>query len=75
MQAYYLDDQLPDADVVFTKALSTLDHHWGPFHPMHVSIYAIMAQLLIEKKKYEDAKYLYQASLLCCMRLLGPNHI
>lgn len=34
-----------------------------------------MAQLLIEKKKYEDAKYLYQASLLCCMRLLGPNHI
>lgn len=43
MQAYYLHDQLPQADVYFTTALSILDHHWGPFHPLHVSIYGIMA--------------------------------
>ena len=43
MQAYYLDDQMPEADVYFTKALAILDHHWGPFHPLHVSVYAIMA--------------------------------
>ncbi len=75
MQAYYLADQMPEADVYFTKALAILDHHWGGFHPLHVSVYAIMAQLLITKGKYEDAKYLYQASLLCCIRILGPNHI
>jgi tetratricopeptide (TPR) repeat protein len=75
MQAYYMDNQMLEADVYFSKALAILDHHWGPFHPLHVSVYAIMAQLLISKGKYEDAKYLYQASLLCCIRILGPNHI
>jgi hypothetical protein len=59
LQAYYLSDELAQADIVFTKALSALDHHWGPFHPLHINIYAIMAQLLIEKGKYDDAKYLY----------------
>jgi len=64
-----------EADGFFTKALAILDHHWGPFHPLHTNVYAIMAQLLITKGKFDDAKYLYQASLLCCMRILGPNHI
>mmetsp|Transcript_9258 Transcript_9258/g.6607 ORF Transcript_9258/g.6607 Transcript_9258/m.6607 type:complete len:120 (-) Transcript_9258:899-1258(-) len=65
-----------EADSYFTKALSVLDHHWGPFHPLNITIYGIMAMLLINKgNKYEEAKYLYQASLLCCMRILGPNHI
>jgi hypothetical protein len=59
MQAYYLADQIADADVLFTKALSILDHHWGPFHPLHINVYSIMAQLLIQKKKLDDAKYLY----------------
>jgi hypothetical protein len=43
MQAYYLNEELPEAEVYFTKAIAILDHHWGPFHPLHVSIYAIMA--------------------------------
>lgn len=64
-----------EADAFFSKALQALDHHWGPFHPLHISIYGIMAQLLINNGKYDDASYLYQASLLCCMRVLGPNHI
>ena len=59
MQAQYLNEESSHADLMFTKALSTLDHHWGPFHPLHVNIYSIMAQLLIEKGKYDDAKYLY----------------
>jgi tetratricopeptide (TPR) repeat protein len=75
MQAFYMDDKINEADICFTKALEILDHHWGPFHPLHINIYSIMAQLLIYKNKYEDAGYLYKASLLCCMRILGPNHI
>jgi len=34
-----------------------------------------MAYLLVIKNKMEEAKYLYQSSLLCCLRVLGPNHI
>ena len=75
MQAFYMEDKINEADICFTKALEILDHHWGPFHPLHINIYSIMAQLLIYKNKYEDAGYLYKASLLCCMRILGPNHI
>ena len=75
MQANYLLGKQMEADAFFSKALQALDHHWGPFHPLHISIYGIMAQLLIHNSKYDDASYLYQASLLCCMRVLGPNHI
>ena len=70
-----MDGDINNADVWFTKALEILDHHWGPFHPLHINIYSIMAQLLINNKKYEYAGFLYKASLLCCMRILGPNHI
>ena len=42
---------------------------------MHTTIYGIMAYLLIQKQKMEESKYLYQSSLLCCLRVLGPNHI
>lgn len=70
-----MQDQATEVDVYFSKALQVIDHHWGPFHPMHISIYGVMAQLLISQAKYDDAKYLYQASILCCVRTLGPNHI
>lgn len=75
MQAYYMSEQTRDSDEAFTRALAILDHHWGPFHPLHINIYGIMAQLLIRKQKYDDATWLYKASLRCCMRILGPNHI
>mmetsp|Transcript_39107 Transcript_39107/g.37437 ORF Transcript_39107/g.37437 Transcript_39107/m.37437 type:complete len:168 (-) Transcript_39107:694-1197(-) len=34
-----------------------------------------MAYLLISRNKLEEAQYLYQSSLICCLRVLGPNHI
>ena len=43
MQSFYMEDQINEADTYFSKALYVLDHHWGPFHPLHVSVYAIMA--------------------------------
>jgi tetratricopeptide (TPR) repeat protein len=75
MQAFYMDEKISESDVCFTKALEILDHHWGPFHPLHINIYSIMAQLLIHNGKHDDAIYLFKASLLCCMRILGPNHV
>ena len=75
MQAHYMANEFQVAEKAFTLALEILDHHWGPYHPLHINIYGIMAQLLILNLKYEDATYLYKASLRCCMRILGPNHI
>lgn len=48
-----------EADQYFSLALKTLDHHWGPYHPLHTTIYGILAYLLLSKNKMEDAKYLY----------------
>ena len=75
MQAKYMAGEFQQAEKAFTLALEILDHHWGPYHPLHINIYGIMAQLLILNQKHEDATYLYKASLRCCMRILGPNHI
>jgi tetratricopeptide (TPR) repeat protein len=75
MRANYGMDSAPEADQYFSKALATLDHHWGPFHPLHSTIYGIMAHLLIQRGKMDDAKYLYESSLICSLRVLGPNHI
>ena len=78
MRAFYGMSFPQEADQYFSKALGTLDHHWGPFHPLHSTLYGIMAHLLISQSqppKLEEAKYLYQSSLICSLRVLGPNHI
>jgi len=40
-----------------------------------MTVYGIMAYLLVPKGKMEEAMYLYKSSLFCCMKVLGPNHI
>ena len=47
LRAYYGMEFFQEADQYFSKALATLDHHWGPYHPLHSTIYGIMAHLLI----------------------------
>jgi hypothetical protein len=34
-----------------------------------------MAQMLVKSGKLDEAKSLYQASIICCSRILGPNHL
>ena len=78
MRAFYGMSFPQEADQYFSKALGTLDHHWGPFHPLHSTLYGIMVHLLVSQSqppKLEEAKYLYQSSLICSLRVLGPNHI
>ena len=75
MRAYFNMEFYAEADSYFSKALATLEHHWGPYHPLHTTIYGIMAYLLISKNRLEEAGLLYHSSLICCMRVLGPNHI
>jgi len=75
IRGYYEKDDTAMADKYCTDAISSLQYHWGPYHPLHSTIYTVMAFLIVKyKEKYEQALQLYQASLICCARVLGPNH-
>ncbi|OMJ73494.1 hypothetical protein SteCoe_27794 [Stentor coeruleus] len=58
----------------FDHALTALEYHWGPYHPLHCTLYSILAYLYMEKHNYEEALILYKNSLMCSLRVLGPNH-
>ena len=58
----------------FQYTIDTIVHHLGPSHPLHITIYAIMAQLLIPKGKWEETLLIYKESMACCLKCLGPNH-
>jgi tetratricopeptide (TPR) repeat protein len=58
----------------FDHALTALEYHWGPYHPLHCTLYSILAYLYMDKGNFEDALILYKNSLMCSLRVLGPNH-
>ena len=39
----------------FDHALTALEYHWGPYHPLHCTLYSILAYLYMEKGKFDDA--------------------
>ena len=59
----------------FDKSLDILEFHLGAFHPLHATVYSIIGFYYSEKKKYDDAARLYKSSLVCCLRILGLNHL
>lgn len=75
MRAYQYKDDSYESQIYFGEAIRCLEHHWGEMHPLHTTIYEIMAFLMIECGKFKEAEYLYKASLSCCSKVLGPNHI
>lgn len=76
LRALYEKDSSQEADKYCFKAISALDFHWGQYHPLHSTVYSILAYLLIKHKdNLKQAKDLYNASLICCTRVLGPNHL
>ena len=58
----------------FDHALTALEYHWGPYHPLHCTLYSILAYLYMKKSNFEEALILYKNSLMCSLRVLGPNH-
>ena len=75
MRGYFGLDNMKESEKYFQLANETLQNHWGPSHPLHITIYGLMAQILISKPKFEDAMFLYKSSLLCCNKVLGHSHI
>ena len=75
MRAYYNKKWTTRADIYFSKALAVLEHHWGPFHPLQITVYGLMANMMIESNLLSPAMHLLESSLSCCLSVLGPNHI
>jgi len=76
MRALYEKKSFGQADNYCQKAIKCLDFHWGQYHPLHSTIYSILAFLIMKYKgDLQQAQSLYKASLICCNRALGPNHI
>lgn len=66
MRGFFLLGKEIDSQYYFDLALQALANHWGDFHPMNITIYCIMALILIEKKYLKEAELLYRSSLICC---------
>ena len=75
IRACFSQDKVKEAESYFQVTTDTIFHHLGPSHPLHITVYGIMAHLLIPKSKWEEAMYLYKSSMTCCMMSLGPNHV
>lgn len=68
------DDSMKEAISHFDDALASLDFHLGESHPLHSTVYSILGYYHVEKGNFNDALTLYKLSLVCCTRILGPNH-
>ena len=75
MRAYYYMGKNIDCQYNFEKALKALNHHWGSHHPLNITIYGILAFLMTENGHLEEAELLHKSSLICCLQILGKNHI
>jgi hypothetical protein len=63
-----------EASQCFENAVSALNFHWGESHPMHAEMFCMLAGIYIEQDNYSEALLLYKNALLCCLKVLGPNH-
>ena len=75
MRCHMRKNEVEKALECFDKSLAILEFHLGPFHPLHATVYSIFGFYYSEKKRYDDAVLLYKSSLVCCLRILGSNHV
>lgn len=75
IKAHFNLDNIQEAERFHQISIETIFNHLGPSHPLLITVYGIMAYLLIQKGKTEECMYLYKSSMMCCMKALGPNHV
>jgi len=66
MQAYFMKGEMTFAELAFSKTLAILSHHWGPHHPYQITIYGVLANLMMSLNRMMDARFLLTSSLTCC---------
>jgi tetratricopeptide (TPR) repeat protein len=74
MRIHMVRNEHPEALKAFDQAIEILMFHLGEFHPLHSTVYSILGYYYVEKGSFQDALTLYKSSLVCCTRVLGPNH-
>lgn len=58
----------------FDKCLQILELHFGESHPLHSTLYCILAFYHLEMGNLEDSRYLYKSALIASLRMLGQSH-
>jgi len=58
----------------FDRSITALDFHLGSYHPLHSTIYQLLAEFYLDKKRLKDALILFKSSLICSLRVLGASH-
>jgi len=74
LRIHMIRDQNALAIQYFQQAIDYLHFHVGEYHPLHAIVYSILGSYYVEKGSFQDALLLYKSSLVCCTRILGPNH-
>jgi hypothetical protein len=75
LRAHFNLNNFTEFEIFFKLISSTITHHLGPSHPLHITVCGIKAFLLVPKGKMEEAEYIYKSAMMCCLKSLGPNHI
>eukprot|EP00826_Nyctotherus_ovalis_P056323 TRINITY_DN7580_c0_g1_i3.p1 TRINITY_DN7580_c0_g1~~TRINITY_DN7580_c0_g1_i3.p1 ORF type:complete len:302 (+),score=55.27 TRINITY_DN7580_c0_g1_i3:51-956(+) len=76
MKAYYKKKDQKKVNEYCVAAMRRLKNYWGAYHPLHITIYSLMAFNLVKyKSEFEQARQLYKASLVCALRALGSSHV
>ena len=60
IRAHFALDNFTESERFFKMATDTLDHHLGRSHPLHITVFGIMAYLFVPVGKMEEAMYLYK---------------
>ena len=47
IKSYFNQDKIKEAENIFQITTDTIFHHLGSSHPLHITLYSLMAQLLI----------------------------
>jgi hypothetical protein len=66
MQAHFMEGEFEQADKAFSKSIAILDHHWGQLHPYQITIYEVLANLMMSVNRMTDARFLLMSALNCC---------
>ena len=55
IKAYFYLEKYTEWNYIFEIATDTLFHHLGPFHPLHITVNGIIANLMVTKRKMDEA--------------------
>ena len=74
VRALFLKGISDEALQCFENAINALKFHWGDSHPLHTTVYCLLAGIYMDQENLAEAVILYKNALLYCFKILGPSH-